>query len=128
MRGERVGGVVGRRQHGHPEGREEVADGAVHQLPIGLLVDLARRRAGEDEVDPEAAAQLQVAPHLQRIERELLERCRPCLEPIKGVRWSGDEPLVHADGPHGSPLVVVVVQPELRDGCEPAVLGQLARI
>ena len=123
--GEVVGRIVGRRERRHAEAREQRPRRQQRQLPVRLLPDLACRRRAERQLDAEDASKLEVRPDVERVADQARHGRRPRREPLPGVGVARDEPLLDAGQAHGTPLVVVVLEPQLGEVVEDAVAGDV---
>jgi len=97
------------------------------QALVAAIECLARGRRREGLVNPERASQLHVRPVIERVAKRVRDRPRPRLEllPVGGI--PGAEPLGHAVRPHRPPLVVIALEPDLRDRAESMVGRHLLR-
>ena len=127
-----VGRVVGGADGLHVELADEglAAEFGRGELGVALLEDLTGGLGGEELVDAEHAAELQVRPVVERVAHRVGHGLGPLLEGLPGaVLAAGQVVLGHAVGAHRTPLVVVAVvavhQPELGDVAELDVLGDL---
>src|SRR5688500_6587969 len=101
--------------------RAEIAGG--QSLVAGSKDARSALRTEQAVTHTEGIFQLQVGPVPERIAQRVRHRAGPRFELLPSARLAGDEPLGHAVGPHGAPLVVVAVEPELADAGEAMVLG-----
>ena len=129
MVAEVVNRVVGRAHDRHPEALQqpEGRESVFLEPLVAAVEDAPRRRRREQVLDAERPPQLHVRPVIERAAQGVGHGPGPRLEllPRRGVTRA--EPLGHAVGPHRAPLVVVAVEPDLRDRREPMVVGHLLR-
>ena len=77
-------------------------------------------------VDAEVSFQLQVGPVVEGIAQGLRHGARPGQEFLFGGHGAGAILFADAVGPHGAPLVVVALQPDLEKVLKTAVFGHFA--
>ena len=122
-----IGGVVGGTHQGDAGAGNQIS--GTHLRLLKLFVAQIPHLLGgvpvQNALIPKVAAQLQMAPMVQRVSNGHLQSLRPLLEflPVRGI--PGDAGLVHAVGAHQPPLVVVTAQPHLGDVFKVPVLGDL---
>ncbi len=124
-----LGGIVGRAdQHDvhlpHDAAGRELGPG---ELRVALVPDAGRRGGIEQPIaDPKRPLQFEMCPVIQRVAERLRDGLGPFLEflPIRGV--AGAVAFRHARGAHRPPLVMVAVQPDLREVLEAAIRGDVA--
>ena len=125
VRREVVARIVGGRDNADVETGKELLRRPVGQLPVRLLPDLARGRGVELEIDPEDPAQLEMRPDIERVADQAGDGGRPGREPFPRIGVPRDETLLEPREAHGSPLVVVVAEPEIRQRLVDTVVGDV---
>ena len=127
---EAVGRIVGRadQHHVHPTHDSPGGKRVFGQPRVGLAIDaLGRLGAQQAVADAQRPLQFQMGPVIERVAERLGNRLRPFLELLPIRRVAGAVAFVDAGRPHGTPLIVIAVEPGLRDVLEIAVLGDLLR-
>ena len=120
-----VSRIIGGRQQGDGEVGEKPAYRPPGQLTIRLVPNLPGCCRREGHIDPEDAAKLQVGPQVQGIMRESRDRLGPGPELVPRLGIARDELLGPSGEPHGSPLVMVVFQPEVGERVVHTVAGDV---
>ena len=92
------------------------------QLVIGLFPDLGGGLFAQQVRDAEITPQLKVRPMIQRVAQRVRHRPRPRLELLLRRSVAGDEFLRHTVAAHRPPLVMIPLQPDLKQVPEPPVL------
>ena len=95
------------------------------QRGVGLFPDARRALLVEQFVDPEVAFEFQMGPLVERIAQGVRHGASPCEELVVVRRVAGAEALFDAVGPHGAPLVVVALEPDLKQVGKAAVGGNV---
>ena len=90
-----------------------------------MVVDRASGSFREQFGDAEWPLQLQVRPVVERIAQRRRNRAGPRLELFLIGRVAGAKTFRDAVGPHGSPLVVIPVEPDPGQRTEAMVAGDL---
>ncbi len=118
--GQIVSGIVGSAQRGHLEFREDAVRvklvGSQHFA--GAIPNVLGIGGVQQVVNLEVALQLQMGPVIQRIPQRVRNGAGPCQELRVWLGVAGDELLRYAVGPHGAPLVVIALQPNLKQVLE----------
>ncbi len=122
-----VGGIV--------RGAEDFDVPALEQSPARVFgrlepararfVDAGRGAGVEDVIDPESALQLQVRPVVERVAQRVGHGFGPLLELGVIARRARTVLLLDAQGAHGAPLVVVVLEPDLGQRAVAVIAGDL---
>ncbi len=129
MRIERVGRIVGGADDGDAK-RAQDAHGSFRSPGAKLFVAAVENipndavRGVERLFDAErAGAEFHGRPVVERIAERARNRPGPGFEFLPIVCVASDQPFGDAHGPHGSPLVMVAIEPDFGDGTE-AVVGR----
>ena len=120
---ERIHGIVSRANDRHTECAQQAhrRESVFVQTFVGPIEDRPRRRRRQPCPNAKRTPEFHVRPVVERVPQRVRHRPRPRLEllPVGGV--AGAETLRHAIRPHRPPLVVIAVQPDLRDRSEPMI-------
>ena len=122
--------IIGAADDAHVELPQETLRGEVvsRQLGVAVVEDLARRLGPQQLAgEAERKSELEVRPVVEGIAQRVRNRLGPGLELLPVGRLAGDRPLGDAVGAHRPPLVVVTVEPDLRQRPEPVIVGHLLR-
>ena len=121
---QRVRRVVRGADQGHVALFDQIADahGGLGQLFVAQVPNFIRRLLIQYAVVAEISLQLQMAPVEQRIADGLAQAFCPFAELLVVGGIAGDIFLLHAEGTHQAPLVMVAAQPYLGDVVEMPVL------
>jgi hypothetical protein len=97
------------------------------ELFIAPLPDLTGGGGGEQVIDPKVALQLQRRPVVHGVAQAIRHRRGKCLKALPITGRAGAERFADTIAPHGPPLVVITVEPDLREIVPCLVLGYLLR-
>ena len=83
------------------------------QQVVAMLPDLFGIGLVEQAIEAEVALQLKVAPVVERVAQGVRHGLGPRQELVMRVRLARAIGFAYAVGPHGAPLVVVALEPDL---------------
>ena len=92
---------------------------------------LARRQTDsavcfvEQAVDIEVALQFEMSPVIERIAQGVRNGARPCQEFLFGGSRSGAEGFGHSIGTHGTPFVMITLQPDFKQVAKATVAADI---
>ena len=124
-----VGGVIGGAEGTHPELGENSLRGQFRgfQKLVGMLPNFRSRLFVEQFVDAKIALQFQVSPVVERIAEAVRDRGGPSEELVVGRSIAGTKGFSDAVGTHGTPFVVIALEPNLEEVAKPPIGGDVRR-
>ncbi len=124
-----VGRVVGGADGLHMEALQNAVGAQVlaGKLRVSFVPDSGGGGFVQQFVDPEVALQLQVGPVVERIAQRLRHGARPSQKLVARIGITCAEPFVHAAGSHGTPFVVIPLQPDFEQISELPVGSHILR-
>ena len=120
--------IIAGTDHLHAEPLEDIPRRQIVRLKP-LVRALPNRLCGllvEQFVDVEVALKFQVSPMVEWVAQSVRNRARPIKEFFLGRSWSSTEILRNAVCPHGTPFVMITLQPDLGEIAEAAITSDIS--
>ena len=95
------------------------------KLPVGLVPDARGGLFVQEVFNTEIAAKFQMSPVIERIAQGIRNRLRPREELFIRLGVAGAITLIHPICSHGTPLVVIALEPNLKKIAEAPVFGDI---
>ena len=125
-----VNRIVGGAHHLHVHLLHDAARGEVilRQQRVAAIPDFIRGRWGKQLAgDAKRTAELKMGPVVERVADGVRNGRRPGVKLLAVGRIAGTQALSHAVGAHGTPFIVVTLQPDVIQVFEAIIFGNLLR-